>query len=99
MIQLLATVGFELLGRSLKSRGSTPSQSSRRLLGFLLAWSRFEGGPTAVYIRSLLSFAASSLVHQRCDCHEIIGKYGGADPQLKPFTSAGQTTLHASTAE
>ena len=44
MIQLLAAVEFELLGRVLKSRGSTPSHLSRHLLGFLPARSRFEGG-------------------------------------------------------
>ena len=71
----------------------TLSQVPRRSFGSCLA--RFL--PPA-RIRGL-SFATSSFVLQFGNLHKVVGKYRGADPQLKPFASLGKAALHAATAK
>src|SRR5215472_12721567 len=52
--------------------------------------------PCATFSICRLSlFATCPCVPQRCNYHEVVGEYRGADPYLKPFTPVRQASLHS----
>src|SRR5215467_6240292 len=90
----MAAISVKAVAGGSPMEESTLSQSSRHLFG--VTATRF---PASASARSLWFFPSISFVKQCRNDHEVVSKHGSADPELKSFSPASQTTLHASTTE